>query len=646
MLLPRRLRHPGARDVLAAVVVLVGLWHLRASLDAGWSSDDFVFQAIMDGAFAAPRHPLDLFNFADGTPEDAAALRRHAYPWWMPDEFKIRMLRPLASASIWFDRIVFGEHLWLHHVHSLGWWLVLVWGTWGLYRRRLSAGIALPALFFYALDASHDTPVIWLANRGGLVSVALGVWGLRAHLRWRERGERSQMFLSALAFSAALLCGEWLFCVYGYVLAYELVAAKDSLLRRALALGPSVVTALGFVGARAALRFGASASGVYVDPLDQPLAFLVQLGERSAVFLADMVLDVPGDWWSNGSPWRDRILQAQVFAPSEWTRMPPWQTWHVGLGVLAAVVGAAALRASWRGCDERTRQELAWLLVGAGLAMIPVAGSFPSRRLVIASMLGVAPAMAVVLRALLRGLLDAAGGRRPIRFAGAWCALVVLFDLQVFAPFRIDLDERVRWVRTAEDWVKHAALDPATVARQDVVIVTARDFVTTVFFPSTWRDAERPLPRSVRTLSLAPFAHRLRRTAENAFELDVLGSTFLGTEAERHFRPPSMSMRLGMRVDVDGMTAEVERMLEGLPRTVSFTFEESLDSPRYVFLGAQPGGMLPIPMPEVGDEVLLPRAAVPDFLARERYRYEAAIGRFPRFLFFDPVPAFIEYRPG
>ena len=48
-----------------------------------------------------------------------------------------------------------------------------------------------------------------------------------------------------------------------------------------------------------------------------------------------------------------------------------------------------------------------------------------------------------------------------------------------------------------------------------MVLVNAQDFITTAYFPSTWRDATRPVPRATLTLSLAPFAHAL---------LDVFGA--------------------------------------------------------------------------------------------------------------------------
>jgi hypothetical protein len=631
---------------LAAGAILIGLWRLWPSLDAGWISDDFVFQAMMDDAWAVPRHPLDLFNFADGTPEENRALRQHGYPWWTPDDFKIAMLRPLAAALIWFDRAAFGDALWLHHLHSLAWWALLATLVYHLYRGRFAAGVVALATLLFAIDASHRGPAMWLANRGGLISVALGCAGLLTHLRWRQEGRAAFAWLSSLCFAVALLCGEWVFPLFAYVFAYALLTDRGPLLRRALSLLPAAVPALGFLLVRGALGYGAHASGVYSDPIKQPRVFFGQLWERLSIFVADLTLDIPASWWAHGSPWRDWVLHEQWFSPAQWSQLPDWHQWHLGLGVLGLALFILFVALAGRGCTTDERRNLRFLLLGAALSLVPVAGSFPSRRLVLVAMIGVAPALAVVMRAAARALVRCAVGWRPLRFAAVWLGLCLLLEMHVLGALRVDYTSDVLWVRNAELWVKRAELDQGKLSRQIVVMISAVDFSTGVWFPSTWRADGRPAPEASYLLSLAPRAHMLRRVADDAFELDVLGGTFLASDEERHFREDARPVLPGQRFEVGEMRAEVVRMQGLKPRSVRFTFDRPLESSRYVFLSAQAGGIVQVPMPEVGEQLLIPRAASPSFPRLERRRYVLPMKPLPDFLTYDPVPDFIDYRPG
>ena len=113
----------------ACVVLVIALGViLRASaLETGFFSDDFVQAAMLEGRYAAPRGPLDLFAFADGTPEDRARLMRvGALPWWAAEDLRLSMLRPLSSALVIADRALFGDDAFAYHLHSLAWWLFLV----------------------------------------------------------------------------------------------------------------------------------------------------------------------------------------------------------------------------------------------------------------------------------------------------------------------------------------------------------------------------------------------------------------------------------------------------------------------------------------------------------------------------------------
>jgi hypothetical protein len=632
------------RKLALAGACLPGLWILWPSLYGGLISDDFVTLAMMEGAFAAPRQPLDLFNFIDGSLAEHAALQAAGYPWWMPPDFKIAFLRPFASLLLWVDRVLFADAVFWHHAHSLLWWVLLVWAALRLYGRQFSPGLAALATLLFAIDQSHHGPVSWLANRGGLISVALGVLGLTAHIAYREQRRLGALGIELLCFTVALLSGEWVFPVFAYVFAYEVLAAPPGWARRLLSLWPAVVPALAFLAVRRALGYGAQGSGVYVDPLGDPLRFLQILPRRLAVFLGDIVLDIPSDWYGFTSPWRDRILSWNLIPPSVWVQLPGWQSWQVGLGALGGVTFALCLAWALRRAAPGERRAAGWLLLGALLALVPVAGSFPSRRLTLVAMLGFAPALALLLREVGKRLVSGPQQSLPRHFV-TWTALLLVLELHLLSPLRADLWSDVWYARGTAAWVNRAELSDRTLATQRVVVLSSIDFPSTFFFPYLWRAQGHPVPRAFYPLSASPHALRLTRIDERTFDLETLGGVFLASEAELHFRDERRPVPNGTVFELPGMHVQVRELLRGLPRASRFRFETALEDPGLVFVTATSEGIRRFELPAIGESAVVQRAGLPDWYRLERGEARRRLGALPGFVHFDPEPGFVSFEP-
>ena len=69
------------------------------------------------------------------------------------------------------------------------------------------------------------------------------------------------------------------------------------------------------VRARAGLGYGSSGSGMYLDPVHEPIAFVPQALQRYPVLMGDAVLAVRSSWWSGGFPWARQLVDAGWFSP-------------------------------------------------------------------------------------------------------------------------------------------------------------------------------------------------------------------------------------------------------------------------------------------------------------------------------------------
>ena len=628
-----------------ACTLALSLWMYWPTLQHGLFADDYVAMAILDGKFAAPRNRLDVFNFADGTPEDVAALQRlGSIPWWAPSDYRIAFMRPLSSALWHIDRALFGRSYGAYHAHSLFAFFLLVIAASVFYRRIMPAGVAAFATLMFALDDSHHFPVVWLSNRGGIYALFIGVLALLAHLRWREEGRPVYGWLSGALVCIGLLFGEWALSMLAYVLAYELLGASGPLRKRAPALLPSLLPSAVFLISRALLHYGARGSGAYIDPGAEPMRFIEALGERIPLFIADMLWNVPAEWWDHGTPWRDQILGWWMIPPSLWIQLPGWHFFQYTFGLLSMLVLAAAVRFIYPGLSSSERRHVRWLLLGSAGALMPVVGSFLSTRLTISAYFGLAPVFALVLRQIARRL-RALGSPRLLNFAACYAVVAIILHVQVFAPLRDDIQAQVDGQAVTTEWALAAELDPAQLEKQRVFLLAGAEFTSTFFFSYIWSSHGRPQPLSYYPITTAPSAQFIERTGPAELRLSSLGGRYLSSGHEEMFHSPDRTWLEGQWQAQPGLSIMAEQVDAGLPRALRLRFERPLEDPSYVFLVAAPYGLVRFYPPPLGVQRLVQRAAHPSWVALDNHRYISRIWPLPEALFYGSVPGFVMYKP-
>ena len=585
----------GARRLLAFRVpptasILLALLLAAPALGVGPMGDDYMLMARVDPSLHVPGFayaPLNLFTFASGDPAQRDFLREEGvFGWWMARDFRMAFWRPLSSLTHVIDYLLWPRSSALVHVHSLAWFAALLFVLSHLYGRLLAPWVAHLALLLYAVDDARGWVLGWTANRNALVAATLAFAALLAHDRARRSGWRPGAWLAPALFAAALLGGEAALAVTGYLFAHALfVDEAGSLGRRVARLWPYTALSVAWLAAYKLLGFGTTGGGMYLNPLDEPGAYLRAAVERLPVLLAAQLGLSVADAWL--------VLPAHL-------RLVGWALALAWLAVVAAV-----LVPLWR----RSATCRFWT-VGAVLSLPPVCATFPMDRLLVFAGVG---AMAVVASVLGEWLEGDARATLP-RLRRAVTASVVLafavFHLLVaplLLPVRVwtvgyisRMAARLSTSIPADESVRHRTL---------VILSSAAELTT---FPAWMERQARRMPR--------PRRMRLLVTSLEPLEVSRLDATTLRVRPERGFmdhdalrvvRGPSRPFRPGDEVALSDLRIRVREVTaDGRPAEADFTFAVPLEDPSLLWMRLQAGGALvPWSPPAVGESQNLPSIA-------------------------------------
>ncbi len=531
------------------------------------------------GAVGPNRGTWDLFTFATGEPARVTPfITKGPYPWWTLPTVRLSLFRPLSSELTHLDYVLFGRWLPAHHLHSILWYLALVGVACALYRRTLGgqgrlALLAPLAMVLFAIDDVHWLAAVWLANRNALVATAPVLLGLLFHLRWREDGWRAGLFLSVPCYAIGLAGGETALGALAYLGAYEVFAGPGGWRGRALALAPAAVLGAGYLAVYRWMHAGASDSGIYIDPLVSPGAYLANAPGRALALIGTQLLATPSDAWLLLQPLRPVLVVA---------------------GVLGIALLVFLLRRVWPELPEPTRRHLRWWLAGSVFSLLPVMATFPLNRLLLMPSLGAAAVVAAVLLH--------PGGGRWVR-AGVW---VLFFCNVVEAPvgWAASYVIGVSAMRGQEHTGAQVGVSDAEMTRK-VVLFAAPDAMVGLYPPLVRVWEGKPLPEAWLCFSYAPYPHRLTRVASDTLELEVLGGHMLETVFEQLIRSPDHPVNLGDRVQLDGVEVTVMGLDQGRPQRLRLRFTEPIDGGGYTFLQWKGGRLDRLELPPVGQSVEL-----------------------------------------
>lgn len=575
---------PGWREVLQRRGPLIALT-LAAflCLPAGFGklfADDYFQQLTMvvpEGA-APGTAPWDLFTFADGNPEHIRPfIERGPFMWLTWPELRMRFYRPVSSWLMTLDQRLFGPEPFWPHVESVLWYLALVAVVSALFARTLGpvGGLLAPlSMVLFALDDVHWLSALWLANRNSLIATTPVLLGLLLHLKWREDGWRPGAFLSVPLFALGLLGGESALGALAYLFSYEVFAGKGGLRGKLLALAPVAAVGVAYLVEYRHFHAGARGSGIYIDPLTSPAAFLLNAPERALTLVGAQFLASPADAW---------LLMEQTHPIL------------IGIGVAALLLVGLMLRACWPSFPDEAKRHLRWWTFGIAFSLVPVLATFPLNRLLLMPSVGAAVLVAALLvYAPRRGWLKAGVG---VLFA----CNVVMAPLGWVGSYLVGGRAQNTMYSSAFD----TPLTDAELARHDLFFA-APDVAVGMYIPMVRLWAGKVQPASWLCFSLAQYAHRLTRVADDALDLEVLEGRMGETVFEQITRAPEIAYVEGMEVTLAGAKVKVTQLDRGLPKKLHITLTEPVTPESYTFLQWSHGRLERMELPPVGTSVELP----------------------------------------
>jgi len=488
-----------------------------------------------------------------------------ALPWWTSEGFRVAFWRPVASLTHWLDYRLFPQSFPMMHVHNILWFAAMILAVSVLYRRIAVVGwVGGLAALMYLLDDSSYFPTMWVANRNLLISVLFGVLTLIAYDRWRTERWRPGAVLASVFLLVSLLAAEAGVATLVYLFAYELALGRGRLVNRAVALAPSAGVLVLWRLAYNVQGYGANGGGFYLDPVREPVGYVLAMLERAPFFLGGQWTGIPADIYS--------------FLPTG-DRRVAW-AFLIVLTILLPVLLLKLLR--------HNRRARFWL-IGMYLSALPFCASVPMSRTLLFVAIGAFGLFAEILGGWVRSeaWVPVSGwGRRT-----GLILTILLFIAHVPSAIAGRIGGPAITARMEREMasVARIRLTPA-VESQDLVIVNAPNPSTFLHDPFRRAYEGRPLPRRVRMLVPGFGPLKIIRTGPRQMTVRSLSGSLFDCEQGHRMdfvffyrflsdvRGAQHPFHAGDRVSMPPIEVEVRAVdKRGSPVEVAFEFDVPLD---------------------------------------------------------------------
>lgn len=574
--MPKRIMPYWRPDPYFRRTALIAVLFVLPSVWVGLQLDDYFHWALAQGHAGLPVADLpgsmfDLFGFLDGNPERARELmEKGMLPWWALQDIRYAFWRPVVEFTHALDYLAWPKVPWLMHLHSIFWFVIMLWLAHRLYDLLLGSDAARWATLVFALHYSHGLPVGWLANRNGLMATVFVL--LTVLLHHRVGGRFSMPAL--LAFVTALLCGELGVSAGLLLFAYALCLDKREWQARVLSLLPFVAVGVVWLLLRKMFGYGAQGSGHYLDPVHDFSGFITALVTRGADLLNGQFL----------------------LLPPELASMLPTS---LRLGIAAVVLGFVL---AYGTVLVKQSPVARFFVVASVLCLLPVAATTPHSRLLLCVSIGGCGLMGMWL-AHWRGR-DKIGQGGVVRKAvavmlvGAFCVLSPLLLAFESVSMRLIMDGMINRAAKALQW---------EAGNEDQRLILVNPPLTTVAGYLSGIRAWHGLPYPVKTYSLSSGRVPIEIDVIDEFQLRLKASAGVYEPAQESLlRDPRQALKVGDTVALTDMLITVEAInTDQVPSQILVRFSRTLQDVGYRFMIWNKGKLASCRWPAPGSSLTL-----------------------------------------
>jgi hypothetical protein len=582
------LKSPVLWGVLAALVVTIPWVNSYQFVGS-----DYTHVGVLSGLIDYPgMGPLTLYRLMDGSPQQKSALISEGFcPWFSTLDSRMNMCRHLSSAFIVLNYQISGMNPLGYALHSLLWYLVLIVLVGFLVRHIVTDSgshtvhpISFITVIIFTLAVRNAESLIYGSACWLMITMAFGLAGLLAHIKWREQGWKPGRFLSLFAFLLALLAGEAALAMLAYLAAYELFASPGPFKKRISALLPAAFMVFIYLIIYRIMNYGTANMVLYSNPFNDPIGFISGLPLKLASMLGEMFLGAISVFNVN---------------PNDPSRVLP--TFLAGVGALVLV--GLLFYPVWSSASHQQRRKFNWLMLGTVAAMFPMASVQACSRVVLILSFGSSILLAFILYYWWKKIrknpksLAWIGGVACIGLLGIHVILSTYYWFSGAQEIKQYLDE---W----NEFQNKSILNESKPHQKAIFLNgTGGDLIFTGYYH---RKVNRlPMPESWWVLSFLEKKNRYLRTAENKLELQIIKGSLLDLPYVYYVRDPKVPFKKGEILKFSGFQVTILEVNKDGPTRMEFTFERSLDDESYCFYKLQEGRLHIVTPPAVGQSLTL-----------------------------------------
>jgi len=587
-------------DSRAYLLVLSCAILLLPAVFTGLSTDDYFLSSIMLQRHIIPHlpnSPFDAFAFLHNNNHGLQQwIESGILPWWTNPHIRVAFWRPLSALTHWLDFTIYPNVPWLMHVHNLLWYGTLCMIVLVFYRRFFSAYwresfpaarviyVAGLAALLYAADDARGMAVGWISNRNASIAAIFGITALLLHDRWRQQSWVPGAFMAPFCFGLGLLGGESAVAIFGYLFAYELFISRGSLLSRLFSLIPcaAVVVIWGIVYSQ--LGYGASGTGLYLDPGQSPMLFFSELVQRLPV-----------------------LLLGQLGMPNSalWTIVSGF--WPLAIYFIALIFLAFTCWILW---PMLRRDPLSrFLALGMVLATIPSCATYPNDRLLFFTGIG---GMGLVIQYIalaqqsLRSKMSTLLGR-PRAATGLLFTFWVAVHM-VLGPLQLPFASITSYfIQRPLDW---GAATLPNLEKGQIIIVNLPFDMMLPYIILTRASRYATAPVDLRLLSSGLTAVEIEGVDAHTVIIRLQEGLF-SQPWGRVFRDDSLPFAPGYSIKLNGMTVQITKTnTKGRPTEIRYNFELALDNPLLRWVTWSSRGFVPFSPPTAGQRIMLKKPSL------------------------------------